>query len=354
MKNICLASIPAPWFFGPYAKQLYMVADQIIKMKKNYTIYYVCLGFDMKKQIYTYTEVLKNFDNDFMNNKENESSIFSKKETLEKIKFIGGIEKINGGYTISSFNNVLSYLNIDCLITCMDVVSLINDEFFKIKSLSWYPNHFQPIRTCDILKLQSFSHVISLCPTDTKLLSVSLNKKKVCYIPHIIDFHISSEEIDKYKLRIKYNIPLDAFVVLINAGNYEIQNRKSFDTSIFAFEKFISKRRNAFLYIHSFNAKSLNEKNNFVSSTGSMFNIKDLIIQTEIPENRIKINEQLLSDNEILELMQFSDVLMQSSKSEGFGVPMLEAQLAGLPVITTKFVAMDDYTFYGISVEPLQ
>ena len=53
MKNICLASIPAPWFFGPYAKQLYMLTEQFIKVKQqDYTIYYLCLGFDMKKQIY--------------------------------------------------------------------------------------------------------------------------------------------------------------------------------------------------------------------------------------------------------------------------------------------------------------
>lgn len=368
MKNICLASIPAPWFFGPYAKQLYLLITEMIKIKPDYTIYYLCLGFDLKKQIYTYTEVLENFDNDNNNNNNNNdvtdndyknknkksSDISNKKETLEKIKFIGGIEKINGGYTVSSFNAVMSYFNIDCLITCMDLVSYINDEYFKIKSLSWFPNHFQPIRKFDLSRLQLFSHIISLCPTDTKLLKKSLSNKKVSYIPHIIDFQVSSEEIDKYKLRLKYNIPLDSFVVLINAGNYEIQNRKSFDTSIFAFEKFVNKRKNAFLYIHSFNAKSVNDKNKFISSTSSMFNIKDLIDQTGIPINRIKLNEELLSDNEIIELMQISDVLLQSSKSEGFGVPILESQLVGLPVITTKFGAMDDYTYYGISVEPLQ
>ena len=113
MKNICLASIPAPWFFGPYAKQLYMLADQFTKMKEKYTVYYLCLGFDMKQQVYTYNEVLENFDEDYNSNKsKNSFNIINKKETLEKIKFIGGIEKINGGYTVSSFNKVMSYFNI--------------------------------------------------------------------------------------------------------------------------------------------------------------------------------------------------------------------------------------------------
>ena len=103
---------------------------------------------------------------------------------------------------MSSFNKVMSYYNIDCLITCMDLVSFINDEHFKIKSLTWFPNHFQPIRKFDLLRLQLFSHIISLCPTDTKLLKKSLPTKNVSYIPHIIDFNVSSEEIDKYKSRL--------------------------------------------------------------------------------------------------------------------------------------------------------
>ena len=45
-----------------------------------------------------------------------------------------------------------------------------------------------------------------------------------------------------------------------------------------------------------------------------------------------------------------SDVLLQASKSEGFGIPIVESQLLGVPVITTKFGAMKDNTFYGISV----
>ena len=89
----------------------------------------------------------------------------------------------------------------------MDLVSIINDEIFKIKSLTWFPNHFQPIRSFDLSKLQIFSDIISLCPTDTKLLKKNFPKKNVSYIPHIIDFKISAEEIDKYKLRIKYKIP---------------------------------------------------------------------------------------------------------------------------------------------------
>jgi glycosyltransferase involved in cell wall biosynthesis len=47
-------------------------------------------------------------------------------------------------------------------------------------------------------------------------------------------------------------------------------------------------------------------------------------------------------------------VYLCGSCSEGFGIPQLEAQYFGLPVVTTKFGAMDDYCWHGVSVPPLQ
>ena len=49
-------------------------------------------------------------------------------------------------------------------------------------------------------------------------------------------------------------------------------------------------------------------------------------------------------------LKRMADVCLHASKSEGFGMNMLECQAVGTPVITTKFMAMKDYTKLGISV----
>ena len=69
--------------------------------------------------------------------------------------------------------------------------------------------------------------------------------------------------------------------------------------------------------------------------------------------DRLIINEVELSEQDLGQLYKTSDVLLIASKSEGFGIPILEAQLYGTPVITNDFLAMKDYTFYGISVPPL-
>ena len=149
-------------------------------------------------------------------------------------------------------------------------------------------------------------------------------------IPHIIEIETDNITLTKSDIRKKYNISQEKFVVLINCGNYDFQNRKSLDTSIFAFEEFNKKYPNSLLYIHAFNVKKINNKNDLVP-IDKILNIEDLISYTNISNESIIVNENILEYNEILELFKMSDVLLQCSKSEGFGIPILEAQLMGIP-----------------------
>jgi glycosyltransferase involved in cell wall biosynthesis len=46
-----------------------------------------------------------------------------------------------------------------------------------------------------------------------------------------------------------------------------------------------------------------------------------------------------------------SDVLLANTGSEGFGLPILEAQLLGCPVVTTRCTAMLEYLYNGEYIE---
>ena len=65
------------------------------------------------------------------------------------------------------------------------------------------------------------------------------------------------------------------------------------------------------------------------------------------------LDKQKRSHEESLALMSIIDVLLHPAKTEGFGLPVLEAQNMGIPVITSSFSAMQDFTFYGKSIKPL-
>ena len=51
-------------------------------------------------------------------------------------------------------------------------------------------------------------------------------------------------------------------------------------------------------------------------------------------------------------LYNAADVLIACSKTEGFGVPLIEAQACGCPVVTTDFASMPELVRHGIAVRP--
>lgn len=342
-KNICFMAFAYPWFFGPYGNQILKLSKKFLEI--GYEVSFLSLAEALPKKTYSYKELMNN-DSDIKLKLDSETKI-----TLSKITFLGGITKMSEEILISSINEVLEHFNISTLIALMDLRNLVEDTTLKCKSLIWYPNHFNPPTNYTLSKLRVFSHIISLCETDCELLKNYLPDKNVEYIPHIIEFDEPKDSINL--LRKKYGVPENAFVVLINCGNYELQNRKSLDTSIFGFEEFSNKYDNVFLYIHAYNIKNLNNKNNLVDIK-QLLNVEDVLSHTTIPESKYKLNEEIMEYSEILELFKMSDVLLQGSKTEGFGIPVIEAQLLGKPVVTTKFGAMMDYTYYGISVPPAQ
>jgi len=47
------------------------------------------------------------------------------------------------------------------------------------------------------------------------------------------------------------------------------------------------------------------------------------------------------------------DVLLGASATEGFGLPPVEAQACGVPIVTTRFAAMTEHAMWGYAVEPI-
>ncbi|CAD7935168.1 unnamed protein product [Amoebophrya sp. A25] len=163
----------------------------------------------------------------------------------------------------------------------------------------------------------------------------------------------------KRELRTKIGtIPTDAFVVLVLFGNYDKNNRKSVDVSLQVFKEFQEGRApgSVFLYVHALatsgksGAPSANEGDEEGAAAG--VNMELLIDAVGLPLYSYHLNQRELKYEQILELHEMADVFLHPSKAEGFGLPVLEAQLLGNPVITTKFGAMMDYAAFGTSVEP--
>ena len=354
MLKICLGSFATPWFFGPYGNQLYHLITEFMKQEGEVELYYLLFEKTLENRIYTMEEIYEmNFENE--NKKKNPKYIdFS---MLKKVKFLGGIEKLPFHDTILSSNihSILEHFQIDAFLFLSDLNLIIPDMKLNCRSIVWYPNHFNPIVKHYQNTLPIFSDIVSLCPSDKTLLEETLpNSSAIHYIPH----HIAIDD-DKLRwkkrsaeFREKHGIPKTTFVALINCGNYEIMNRKSLDTSFMAFRDFQEKYDDVLLFVHAWKLQNL--QNSQYKTTNLLLNIHELLESIQIPSSKIRIHEDIVDYDTILEFIAMSDVLVHGSRTEGFGVPILEAQLMNVPVITTAFGAMKDYTYYGISVPYLQ
>jgi glycosyltransferase involved in cell wall biosynthesis len=55
----------------------------------------------------------------------------------------------------------------------------------------------------------------------------------------------------------------------------------------------------------------------------------------------------------MVEMYNAADVLLSTSGAEGFGLPVLEAQACGVPVVTCAFGPVPEHVFWGHSIAPL-
>ena len=110
-----------------------------------------------------------------------------------------------------------------------------------------------------------------------------------------------------------------------------------------AFQQFHAKVPNSFLYLKAISSLEIlrqENKNLPITIKGNELSLDDLFHALGFPMDVVKVDTMIRSYDDSLRLMAMADVLLQPSKVEGFGMPVLEAQLLGTPVVTTKWQAI--------------
>lgn len=160
------------------------------------------------------------------------------------------------------------------------------------------------------------------------------------YIPHAIDTKVMkpTENVFGIATRQYLDIPEDAFLVSMVAANKAngLVHRKALAEQIMAFSLFRQSHPDAYLYIHS-----------EPSPVFGGFNIPNLLRACGIPEEYVRIlnsdvNRTGYPDDYLAGIYTASDVMLQVSYGEGFGVPVVEAQACGTRVISSNWAATQD------------
>jgi len=237
------------------------------------------------------------------------------------------------------------------LILCTDVWALIPAPLQDMNVLSWTPvDHFP----CPEDVIRFFHKNPDAIPVamsqfgERMFIEAGLNPT---YAPLAVDtsvykptftVEVGGQLVDGRSL---FKIPQNAFAVLMVAMNKDPRDRKGFNEAFRAFGRFWKDHQDAVLVVHT----------NRSGSDGSGINLEKLATHAAIPSHALIFTDQYaqhigLPAYMMAALYSACDVLLAPSKGEGFGVPMIEAQACGTPVVASDFTAQSELVGPGWKV----
>lgn len=232
-----------------------------------------------------------------------------------------------------------------CLtITLMDVWVLQNQFLGDLNLASWVPVDHDPVppRVLEYFKMHNAKPIAMSKFGRDKLREAGLDP---LYIPHGVDTSVYRPVADTDGAREALGIPKDAYVVGMVANNQGFSPpRKAFPEVFEAFAKFREKRRDAILYVHT--EKSGVRQGLNLEALARMFGIEGAVYFPPQIELELGIDAQSMA-----ELFSLIDVLANPSYGEGFGIPIIEAQACGTPVIVNDCTSMPELCGSGWKTE---
>ncbi len=229
----------------------------------------------------------------------------------------------------------------DIVITLYDTWVFNPSVMQQFKWCSWLPVDHDPCPPAVKQVLQAAYRPIAFSKFgEEKLREAGLDP---LYVPHGIETSIFKPG-NKAEAREKLGLSKYEFLAVMVAANKGQPSRKSFNEVFAAWTAFVKEHDNALLYCHS---------NPGTENQGE--NLEGLAKAHGIPQDNLRFADpyRLLMgypQEWLARLYQAADVLVSPSMGEGFGVPIVEAQACGCPVIVGNWTSMPELCFGGWTV----
>jgi glycosyltransferase involved in cell wall biosynthesis len=250
-----------------------------------------------------------------------------------------------GNRTLPAF---AATLEVDQVVALCDAFVLKPDSWTgDFQVANWAPVDHTPIPP-NVLKVLAHRRVRPIAMSrfgERLMLEAGLEP---LYVPHGVDTAVFRPQPEiRDQVRDGLGLPRDAFVAGMVAANVSnpFVPRKAFPQALQAFTEFSARHDDAWLYLHTdFAPQGIGTDLNVVA---------DLV---GCPAGRIRypdpVGFQIGLPREVVACTyQAFDVLLSPSMGEGFGIPILEAQACGVPVITSNFSSMPELTGAGWQVD---
>ena len=232
----------------------------------------------------------------------------------------------------------------EALITCMDAWVLPPNITSQTKFCPWLPVDHEPPPKGVLDAVMPAIYPMCYSQWGTDLLKAAGIDAR--YVPCSADSAVFKPG-DQAQARTaewwpQTQLTKDAFLVTMVAANKDPGDRKGFNEAIQGFAKFAARHDEARLYLHT-NWKAAIDLEHLCERAG----IRERVIG---PDGLAYLNG-VYDDAFMVNVYQASDVLLNPAKSEGFGLPLLEAQMCGRPIAASDFSTTDELLFAGYRIQ---
>lgn len=235
----------------------------------------------------------------------------------------------------------------DVSVLLYDIWVYSKDSLTSFPITAWAPVDHDPIPEAVIRKLKLCRHTWAM----SRFAERQMRKQGIdpFYVPHGVDTTVYKPLDDREGNREKMNLGGFDFIAVMVAANKGWPSRKSIDRVFKAWGKFIQTHPKSMLYMHSVwmevnGGPDLKEMAEFYGITPKNIRFSDpykMLMGDYLPRS-------------VNLIYNAADVLLAPSAGEGFGVPVIEAQAAGCPVIVSDVTAQSELAGpgYKIPVDP--
>lgn len=242
----------------------------------------------------------------------------------------------------------------DAMISLMDAWVVDTNGLMGTRWLAYFPIDHEPLpRAIHDAVAQAYSRI-----TMSKFGSKQMDNAGLdyTYIPHGVDTDVF-KPLDPAESREACKLPKDKYIVGMVAANKGNPPRKAFHQNIMAFAALQKKYGDCVLYLHTidgtrggYESVDLTKFLDAIGLTyGYAFGRDDLSNVDVIFADQYGLALGY-DDSMMAKLYSSMDVHMLVSMGEGFGIPILEAQACGTPVIVGDWTSMSELCFSGYKV----
>lgn len=233
----------------------------------------------------------------------------------------------------------------EAIITLMDLF-VLNEKVWEqlpVPWIAWTPIDHEEIGPATLRRLQLANVPVAMSDFGAvEMMKAGI--EEVIRIYHAVDTDVF-KPMDKYECREAYGLSEDAYIigmVMANKGD-----RKQFPRQFKAIKMWMDKNpdRDVRIFLHTEPSERMGG-----------WKMKDLVehsgLSGKVHSTRAFFTSVVpLPSEDMAKVYNCFDVLLNVSAGEGFGIPIIEAQACGVPVIAGNYTAMGELVHNGYLVE---